>query len=90
MLKRNNKKIIIPSPIVLNQDYLISDLANKIIREFNLDPEKAKKKDIEKVYTTLYQKLENECKESKTKCKQQKDKLTKNYNLYNDPKSNCF
>ena len=50
LLKRNNKKIIIPSPIVLNQDYLISDLANKIIREFNFTPKFYKKGNIKKNY----------------------------------------
>tara|TARA_B100000700_G_scaffold67305_1_gene74432 strand:- start:3219 stop:4379 length:1161 start_codon:yes stop_codon:yes gene_type:complete len=38
LLKRNDKKIIIPNPKILTKDYLISELAKKITKKFNLIP----------------------------------------------------
>jgi len=43
LLARNNRKIIIPNPIVLKKDFLLSDLAEKIIRKFNYIPKFYKK-----------------------------------------------
>ena len=50
LLTRNNKKIIIPNPKILNQGYLISELAKKIIREFNYTPKFYMKENIKTNY----------------------------------------
>ena len=38
LLKRNNKKIVIPNPKTLNKDYLITDLTARITKKFNFTP----------------------------------------------------
>ena len=43
ILKRNDKKIIIPNPKILNKDYLLSELIEKITKKFNLIPKFYKK-----------------------------------------------
>jgi FlaA1/EpsC-like NDP-sugar epimerase len=50
LLKRNNRKIIIPNPKVLNKDFLISDLAKKIVKKFNYIPRFYKKGKIKNNY----------------------------------------
>ena len=38
LLKRNNKKIIIPNPKALSKDYLLTKMVEKITKKFNLKP----------------------------------------------------
>ena len=52
LLKRNNRKITVPNPKILNKDHLVSDLVKKIIREFNYTPKFYKKRNIKR---KLYQ-----------------------------------
>ena len=52
LLKRNDKKITIPNPKILNKDHLVVNLVKKIIREFNYIPKfyKNKKRKIKQNY----------------------------------------
>tara|TARA_B100000242_G_C43047064_1_gene488831 strand:+ start:1277 stop:2437 length:1161 start_codon:yes stop_codon:yes gene_type:complete len=43
MLKRNNRKIIIPNSKILNKDYLLTELVKKITRKLKLKPKFYKK-----------------------------------------------
>ena len=43
MLKRNNRKIIIPNSKILNKDYLLTELVKKITRKHKLKPKFYKK-----------------------------------------------
>ncbi len=52
LLKRNNKKIVIPSSKILNKDYLITNLVEKITRKFNFIPKFSKVKNIKKNYSS--------------------------------------
>ena len=52
LLNRNNNKIIIPNPRVLNKDFLIKDLTEKIITNFKLNPKFYKNKN--KILTNNY------------------------------------
>ncbi len=44
LLKRNNNKILIPNPKILRKDLLIMNLAEKIVKKYNLIPKFYKKK----------------------------------------------
>ena len=44
LLKRNNNKILIPSPQILRKDLLITNLAEKIVKKYKLIPKFYKKK----------------------------------------------
>ena len=46
LLKRNNKKIVIPNSKTLDKDYLLTELVEKITRKFNLTPKFYKKGNI--------------------------------------------
>ena len=50
LLKRNNKKIVIPNSKTLNKDYLLTEIAEKITRKFNLTAKFYKKGNITKNY----------------------------------------
>ena len=50
LLKRNDKKIVIPNPKVLTKDYLISELTKKITKKFNFIPKFYKKGNINNNY----------------------------------------
>jgi len=50
LLKRNDKKIIVPNPKILSDDSLILNLARKIIKELNYNPIFFKKGKIKKNY----------------------------------------
>ena len=44
LLKRNDKKIVIPNSKALDKDYLLTELVEKITKRFNLKPKFYKKK----------------------------------------------
>ena len=50
LLKRNNKKIVIPNSKTLDKDYLLTELVEKITRKFNFTPKFYKKGNIENNY----------------------------------------
>lgn len=50
LLKRNNKKIVIPNSKILEKDYLLTELVEKITRKFNLTPKFYKKGNITNNY----------------------------------------
>ena len=50
MLKRNNRKIIIPNSEILNKDYLLTELVKKITRKLKLIPKFYKKGNYTKNY----------------------------------------
>lgn len=50
LLKRNNKKIVIPNSKTLDKDYLLTKLVEKITRKFNLTPKFYKKGNISNNY----------------------------------------
>ena len=50
MLKRNNRKIIIPNSEILNKDYLLTELVKKITRKLKLKPKFYKKGNYTKNY----------------------------------------
>ena len=50
LLKRNNKKIVIPNSKILYKDYLLTKLVEKITRKFNLTPKFYKKGNITNNY----------------------------------------
>ena len=50
LLKRNNKKIVIPNSKTLNKDYLITEIVEKITRKFNLKAKFYKKGNITNNY----------------------------------------
>ncbi len=52
LLIRNNNKIIIPNPRILNKDFLIKDLTERIILNFKLNPKFYKNKN--KILTNNY------------------------------------
>ena len=43
LLKRNNKKIVIPNPKNLNKDYLLTNVVERIVKKFNFKPKFYKK-----------------------------------------------
>ena len=51
LLKRNNKKIVVPNSKILNKDYLITDIVEKITKKFNFTPKFSKKQNIKKNYS---------------------------------------
>jgi FlaA1/EpsC-like NDP-sugar epimerase len=50
LLKRNDKKIVIPNSKVLNKDYLLTEMVEKITKKLNLKPMFYKKKKITNNY----------------------------------------
>ena len=50
LLKRNNKKIVIPNSKILNKDFLLTELAEKIVKKYNLKPKFYKKRNIKNNY----------------------------------------
>ena len=50
LLKRNNKKIVIPNSKTLDKDYLLTELVEKITKKFNLTPKFYKKSNITNNY----------------------------------------
>ena len=50
LLKRNDKKIVIPNSKALDKDYLLTELVEKITKRFNLKPKFYKKKNITNNY----------------------------------------
>ena len=50
MLIRNNKKIVIPNPKILDNDYLLNKLVEKITKKLNLIPKFYKKNNIKNNY----------------------------------------
>ncbi len=51
LLKRNNKKIVIPNSKTLNKDYLLTELVEKITKKFNFTPKFYKKNNIANNYS---------------------------------------
>ena len=43
LLKRNNRKIVIPNPEILSKDYLITDIVEKIVKKLGFKPKFNKK-----------------------------------------------
>ena len=50
LLKRNNRKIVIPNSKTLDKDYLLTELVEKITKKFNLTPKFYKKNNITNNY----------------------------------------
>tara|TARA_Y100001958_G_C21171143_1_gene502886 strand:+ start:88 stop:1248 length:1161 start_codon:yes stop_codon:yes gene_type:complete len=51
LLKRNNRKIVIPNPKILNKDYLITDVVEKIVKKFGFKPKFNRKNKLTNNYT---------------------------------------
>lgn len=68
------------------------NICEQIIKEFGLEPAKATKKEVEQIYTKLYNELEDRCKKAKNKtsCQKEKENLKQKYSNYTNKKNNCF
>lgn len=100
----NKKPYDLPQDLTPGTKTKISKLSTKqksicdqIIMDFGLDPKKATKNQVEKIYNSLYKELEEKCKkEEKQNLKNHKEcikklkVLSKNINMYNNPDNVCY